>query len=374
MKKLLWLDTETTGLNPKVNGLREVAFIIVINDIEVEKVTLFIDPRSYKKDIEINNEALELSGKTVDMFDSYGRSDKSFELLIETLDKHINKEDKEDYFTLAGYNTKFDNDFLKEWFNDNGHGEEYKNYIHYKMLDVFSLVMPLKHIGLIKTVNDKLQTICNYFSIPIKAHEAMGDIEATKKLYETIIIQFFNSPNRNFYNQESTLKELFELRRIDLFENKPSASDENSLVPAAVAAMIPYLQTKRLIGNIFAERVPTLREIEFAIKDWFIEIGYDKLCDRRQTNWFITNTELLYKDKCFRVEFYVDNISPKIFRNTNSDELFKEVYNYFKNKKIVMPETCPNCGSDELYDPNPRTDNLGPYCDNCGEKIYKIEG
>lgn len=37
MKKILWLDTETTGLNPKIHGLREFAFIIEIDGIEVEK-------------------------------------------------------------------------------------------------------------------------------------------------------------------------------------------------------------------------------------------------------------------------------------------------------------------------------------------------
>lgn len=38
--------------------------------------------------------------------------------------------------------------------------------------------------------NDKLETMCNYFDIGIDAHNALSDIEATKKLYELICEKF----------------------------------------------------------------------------------------------------------------------------------------------------------------------------------------
>lgn len=61
-KKILWLDVETTGLNPKKHGLREIAYILVIDNEIVKKDVLQIDPRTYKhKMIEIDNKALELS-------------------------------------------------------------------------------------------------------------------------------------------------------------------------------------------------------------------------------------------------------------------------------------------------------------------------
>jgi hypothetical protein len=61
---------------------------------------------------------------------------------------------------------------------------------HYKNLDVFPLVITLKHLGLIDTIDDKLKTICEYFDIKIDAHKAISDIEATKKLYEIIVNKF----------------------------------------------------------------------------------------------------------------------------------------------------------------------------------------
>lgn len=47
MKKVLWIDTETTGLNPKVHGLREVAFIVEVDGVEKEKGVFKINPFTY---------------------------------------------------------------------------------------------------------------------------------------------------------------------------------------------------------------------------------------------------------------------------------------------------------------------------------------
>ena len=61
-KKILWLDTERTGLNPDKHGIRELGYIIEINGEIVEKDVLYINSWSYiKKDVAIDLKALELS-------------------------------------------------------------------------------------------------------------------------------------------------------------------------------------------------------------------------------------------------------------------------------------------------------------------------
>lgn len=69
---------------------------------------------------------------------------------------------------------------------------DFKDYFHYKVIDVFFSYLPLKHLGFIDTVDDKLKTVCEYFNIPIDAHNALSDIEATKNLYELISDRFIN--------------------------------------------------------------------------------------------------------------------------------------------------------------------------------------
>ena len=191
MKKVLWLDVETTGLDCRKHGLREVGFIIEIDGVEVDKGVFRINPFTYTtKDVEIDDYALEISKVSIEDLESYDRVSYCFKELMKKLVKYVNVNDKNDCFVIAGYNTAFDIGFIKEWFKEMGLLDSYKDLFHYKSLDVFSIVFALRHIGLNSAENDKLETICNYFDIEIEAHNALSDIEATKKLYELICEKF----------------------------------------------------------------------------------------------------------------------------------------------------------------------------------------
>ncbi len=191
MKKVLWLDVETTGLDCRKHGLREVGFIIEIDGVEVDRGVFKINPFTYTtKDVEIDDYALEISKVSIEDLESYDRVSYCFKELMKKLVKYVNVNDKNDCFVIAGYNTAFDIGFIKEWFKEMGLLDSYKDLFHYKSLDVFSIVFALRHLGLNSAENDKLETMCNYFGIEIEAHNALSDIEATKKLYELICEKF----------------------------------------------------------------------------------------------------------------------------------------------------------------------------------------
>ena len=191
MKKVLWLDVETTGLDCRKHGLREVGFIIEIDGVEVDKGVFKINPFTYTtKDVVIDDYALEISKVSIEDLKSYDRVSYCFKELMKKLVKYVNVNDKNDCFVIVGYNVAFDIGFIKEWFKEMGLQDSYKDLFHYKSLDVFSIVFALRHIGLNSAENDKLETMCNYFGIGIEAHNALSDIEATKKLYELICEKF----------------------------------------------------------------------------------------------------------------------------------------------------------------------------------------
>ena len=191
MKKVLWLDVETTGLDCRKHGLREVGFIIEIDGVEVDKGVFRINPFTYTtKDVEIDDYALEISKVSIEDLESYDRVSYCFKELMKKLVKYVNVNDKNDCFVIAGYNVAFDIGFIKEWFKEMGLLDSYKDLFHYKSLDVFSIVFALRHLGINSAENDKLETMCNYFGIGIEAHNALSDIEATKKLYELICEKF----------------------------------------------------------------------------------------------------------------------------------------------------------------------------------------
>lgn len=191
MKKVLWLDVETTGLDCSKHGLREVGFIIEIDGVEVDKGVFKINPFTYTtKDVVIDDYALEISKVSIEDLKSYDRVSYCFKELMKKLVKYVNVNDKNDCFVIAGYNAAFDIGFIKEWFKEMGLLDSYKDLFHYKSLDVFSIVFALRHLGINSAENDKLETMCNYFGIGIEAHNALSDIEATKKLYELICEKF----------------------------------------------------------------------------------------------------------------------------------------------------------------------------------------
>lgn len=296
MKKILYIDTETTGLDKNKHGMRELAFIVEIDGEEVEKRLFKINPLTYNKKIEIDQEALEISNKTLEEItgDEYTASKECFESFIEMLDNYIDKYDKEDNFTISGYNTRFDIGFLQEWFKDNDH-EYYGSYFYHKELDTFALVKFLKYMDFIDTQNDKLETICKSYGIELDAHNALDDIKATKKLNELLTKRFLN-------DQEIQKQELYETRS----ECQSVLSEERL----------------RLDG---ADR---LAELEELIREWFIY----SLMSNDEDNWFEINIGTLYKNKYLTIYNITNNQKEHIITatGTTTKEMFDKAFEFFK--------------------------------------------
>jgi DNA polymerase-3 subunit epsilon len=193
MKKVIYIDTETTGLDKVKHGMRELAYIIEVDGEELESGLFKINPLTYNKEVEVDQKALDISNKTLDEItsDDYADSVDCFNTFIEILDKYIDKFDTEDKFIVNGYNTAFDTGFIQEWFKDNNH-KFYGSYFNYKELDVFALVKFLKYMDFIDTPSDKLEITCEYFNIELEAHNALDDIRATKELSNIITKRYLN--------------------------------------------------------------------------------------------------------------------------------------------------------------------------------------
>ena len=85
MKKVLWIDLETTGTNPAIHGIIQLAAIVEIDGEIVEEADLKMRPLMDK---EITDEALEMQGVTKDDLSDYPAQDlqyTAFEALLERL-------------------------------------------------------------------------------------------------------------------------------------------------------------------------------------------------------------------------------------------------------------------------------------------------
>ena len=166
MNKIIFIDTETGGVNAEKSALIQLSGII-----------------------EVNEKALEVQGRTLEELGTEKYIDESiiYKKFLEILDKYIDKYDKNDKFIVAGYNVKFDIDILKALFERNNNKFLF-SYFNSSMLDPLYSVRLLQVAGMLPVLeNNKLETWCKYFNIELKAHDSLQDITATKKLIEKLV-------------------------------------------------------------------------------------------------------------------------------------------------------------------------------------------
>ena len=186
MNKIIFIDTETGGVNPEKAALIQLSGIIRIDKKDVEKFNFYIKPF---ENSEVTEKALEVQGRTLEELktDKYVEEKEVYKQFIELLDKYVDKYDRTDKFVVAGYNVRFDVDILKAFFQRHGNNFLF-SYLDSSMLDPLYSIRLLQIAEILPVLeNNKLETWCKHFGIELKAHDSLEDIEATKKLIGKLI-------------------------------------------------------------------------------------------------------------------------------------------------------------------------------------------
>lgn len=186
-KKIFWFDVETTGLNAEQQDIVQLAFLIEIDGEIVESGNMLMQPFNYDT---ISQESLDIHGRTIDEIKTYPNPRRVYADLIAVLEKYVDRYNKSDKFHHAGYNSRFDLDFLKQFFIKN-EDVYFGSWFNYKAIDALSLLYVLDGIDKVSLPNYKLETVCRHFDIPIKAHDALSDITATRSLTKHICSNYF---------------------------------------------------------------------------------------------------------------------------------------------------------------------------------------
>ena len=181
--KQIFFDVETTGTNPHRHGILQLAGIVEINGKVIEKFNFFMKPF---EDQDIDAEALEKNGIKRHDIDTFDSPEEVYTKFINFLNQYVDRFNRADKFHLIGYNSRFDDDFLREWFIRNGNSF-YGSYFYWPALDVANMVAVKYRQKRSQFPNFQLMTVAGKLEIVVnldKAHDAMYDVEITRELFD----------------------------------------------------------------------------------------------------------------------------------------------------------------------------------------------
>ncbi|MDA3900030.1 MAG: 3'-5' exonuclease [Spirochaetes bacterium] len=182
--KLLYFDTETTGLDPVVNSIIQISGIIEINGILVEEFNFMVKPVEPRE--MMSDQALQTHGYEGYYFTKFPEPAEVKRNLEKIFSRYVDKFNKHDKFIPVGQNISFDINFLKNFWEREGDKYLFSYVNVASQVDTLATFRMLRHLGLIESPDLKLETLCRYYDIELNAHDAISDINATRELYQII--------------------------------------------------------------------------------------------------------------------------------------------------------------------------------------------
>lgn len=179
MSKILWLDIETSGLDCRRNDVLQLAALVEIDGEIVEEKRFYFRPTNGSK---VDKKALEVNGLKLKDVLNYPLAKDTLGKFKAMLTKYVDKFDKEDKFVLAGYYVQFDLNFLRETFKKQG-DNYFGSWFFAPVIDVQTFVAICIARFNLRMKNYRLETVCERMGIKLRAHDAMSDIRATRRVY-----------------------------------------------------------------------------------------------------------------------------------------------------------------------------------------------
>jgi len=188
MAKLLFFDLETTGLDNKLHGIHQLAGMIEIDGRPKKTFDIKMKPHPGKK---IEPQALAVSGLKEADLEGRIPSHTGFVEFQNMLNNYVSKYDKTDKMFLVGYNNAaFDNQFLRQWFLDNGE-MYFGSYFWANTIDVMVMATQATIDSRTTLKNFQLGTVAPAIlgeEISREGlHDADYDIILTRAVYQKII-------------------------------------------------------------------------------------------------------------------------------------------------------------------------------------------
>jgi DNA polymerase III subunit epsilon len=183
-RKTLWFDLRTTGPDPKYHGIVQFAGLIEIKGEIVDQLNIRMQPHSGAV---IDQETMQANGMTSADIAGFIPSDEGYRMVRAFFDKHVEKYDPKDKMYPAGYNVRFDLDFMQAWFrkfDKYGIGV----YFNWRGIDPLPLLYLMDFTGRFSLPDYRLPAVCSHFGIPLKrGQDGLIEVRAARELTRKLI-------------------------------------------------------------------------------------------------------------------------------------------------------------------------------------------
>ncbi|MFH2140807.1 MAG: 3'-5' exonuclease [Bacteroidota bacterium] len=178
--RLLFIDTETGGLDPDKHSLLSIAMVVWEDMQIIDSHELFINDGI----LSVTKEAFAINNIDIEKHKQIAISPSlTIEKILQFTGKHFPHQKK---ITIAGHNVQFDVGFLKQMFSNNK--QDISKLFSHRIIDTSSILYYLYLAGHLKQKAISSDDAFEYFKIKVDGrHTALGDAIATAKLFTKLL-------------------------------------------------------------------------------------------------------------------------------------------------------------------------------------------
>lgn len=184
MKKRLWADCETTGTDPRRHAVTQIALLVEIDGKIVREWECKLRPW---EGAEIEQEALTVTGKTLEEVMDYPDHRAGYKEFISVLSSYVDRYARTDKFFSHGWNVGFDVDFLHALATKCG--DSYlMSYMVWPGICVAQQVARMRPDFWLGLRSRKLGVVAEAMGVAVdgELHDALVDVKLTRAIWEKL--------------------------------------------------------------------------------------------------------------------------------------------------------------------------------------------
>jgi DNA polymerase III epsilon subunit-like protein len=178
--RLLFIDTETGGLDPGKHSMLSLAMVVWEDRQIIDSTEILVNDGI----LFVTAEALSINRIDIGKHkQSAWSSSRAMDEIFSFIGKHFPGKGK---ITLAGHNVHFDAAFLKAFFSANN--KDFSQFFSHRIIDTSSILHYLYLAGRIKQRAISSDEAFDLFDIKVEGrHTALGDAIATAQLFTKLL-------------------------------------------------------------------------------------------------------------------------------------------------------------------------------------------